>query len=69
MKNTRNIVAIFATLVCLLVIGGAGAVAIRPHDCLLLVEKIKRAWMDFRTAQYVEEIRKEKQRELQQLHK
>ncbi len=64
----KTLITIFAILVCLLVIGGAGAVAVRPHDCLLMVEKIKRVWMDFRTAQYVEEIRKEKQRELRQLH-
>jgi len=64
----KTIITICATLICLLVIGGAGAVAVRPHDCLLLVEKVKRAWMDFRTAQYVEEIQKEKQRELRKLH-
>lgn len=52
--------AICAVLACLLIIGGASAVAIRPVECLLLVEKAKRIYMDFRTAQYVNEIIEEK---------
>jgi hypothetical protein len=66
----KNIVAIGSILICLLIVGGAGAVAIRPHDCLLLVEKTRRMWQDFRTAQYVDDLikDKEKQRELQPVH-
>lgn len=66
----KTIVTIAATLVCLLIVGGAGAVAIRPQECLLLVEKARRMWQDFETAQYVDEIikDKEKQRELQPVH-
>lgn len=66
--SMKNAITIAAIALCILVIGGAGAVAVKPVECMLLVEKIKRAWKDFRTSQYVEEIRKEKQRELQQLH-
>ncbi len=63
----KTFVTISTTLVCLLIIGGAGAVAVRQNDCLLIVEKARRMWSDFQTAKYVDEIikEKEKQRELQ----
>ena len=66
----KNVVAIGSILVCLLIVGGAGAVAIRPQECLLLVEKARRMYQDFQTAQYVDDIikDKEKQRELQPVH-
>lgn len=63
----KNLVAIGSILVCLLIVGGAGAVAMKPHECLLLVEKARRMYQDFQTARYVDDIikDKEKQRELQ----
>lgn len=64
----KNAVAIVLILACLLIVGGAGAVAMKPHECLLLVEKARRMYQDFQTAQYVAAIIKEKQRELQPVH-
>ena len=66
----KNLVAIASILACLLIVGGAGAVAVRPQECLLLVEKARRMWQDFETARYVDDIikDKEKQRELQPVH-
>jgi len=66
----KNIIAIGSILICLLIVGGAGAVAMKPHECLLLVEKARRMWQDFETGQYVDDIMKdkEKQRELQPVH-
>lgn len=63
----KNLVAIGSILICLLIVGGAGAVAMKPHECLLLVEKARRMYQDFQTARYVDDIikDKEKQRELQ----
>ncbi len=70
--SMKNAMTVCAILICLLIVGGAGAVAVRPHDCLLLVEKAKRMWKDFETARYVDDIikdkEKEKQRELQPVH-
>ncbi len=62
----KTAIAIGAVLICLMVIGGASAVAMKPVECLLIVEKAKRFWQDFRTAQYVDEIIKEKARERMQ---
>jgi hypothetical protein len=67
MKTGMTIVAV---LCCMLTIGGSCAVAIRPVECLLIVEKVKRAYKDFETAGYVDGIikDKEKQRELRSVH-
>ncbi len=58
----KTAIAITSIALCVLVIGGASAVAVKPVECLLIVEKIKRAYMDFRPARYVDEIIKEKQK-------
>lgn len=63
----KTAIAIGAIVVCLLIIGGAGAVAMKPVECLLLVEKAKRIWQDFRTAQYVDEIIKENARDKREM--
>ncbi len=56
----KTAITITSIVLCLLVIGGASAVAVKPVECLLIVEKIKRAYMDFQTARYVDEIIKQK---------
>lgn len=65
MKTTTTILAI---MICLSVICGSAAVAVRPVECLIVVEKAKRKYNDLQTAQYVAAIIKEKQRELQRVH-
>ncbi len=59
---------ICVVVVCMLVTGTACTVAVKPVECLLVVEKAKRFIKDYETARYVENIMKENNRDMRGVH-
>jgi len=64
----KTALTICVVVLCMLVTGTACTVAVKPVECLLVVEKAKRVIADFQTARYVDNIVKGKQRELRGMH-